>query len=154
MPIACQVAAESYATSCHEIFIRILELESQLENAQGRCDVLEKQLEYMRKTMQDQQQQQHNLSARSAGIPVSSRRADTISESSPRYSITTAQQLATHASPEHRSSRQQTASPPTYRNPHMTIVEETPALEKLNDLEREHLKLTASQNQTEVSYYI
>ena len=126
----------------------MIELENQLESAQSRCLTLEKQLENMRKMMQDQHQR--------SGVPRDQR--------TPRQSDTT---LAHHLKQGASQSKQPSPAikhsllpspvkePPSHSSTLVASrmlerVEESPALEKLNGLEREHVKLSLSQSQAEV----
>ena len=113
-----------------------LELECQFENAQSRAQILEKQLEYMRKMMQNQTTNTPRTRTENSSPVV----AD-----SPIYSVTTTQQLAN--SSVRMMSAPFTTTPEKHEN---TSAPKSPAMEKLNDLEMKHIKLTASQNLTEV----
>lgn len=121
--------------------ITIVELENQLESAQSRCLTLEKQLENMRKMMQGQHQQ--------SGVPRDQR--------TPRQSATTlSHHLKQGPSQSKRPSPSPVKEPPSHSSTLVASrmlerVEESPALEKLNGLEREHVKLSLSQSQAEVS---
>ena len=131
--------------------ITIVELENQLESAQSRCLTLEKQLENMRKMMQGQHQQ--------SGVPRDQR--------TPRQSATTlshhlkqgpSQSKRPSPSPaiKHSLMSSPVKEPPSHSSTLVASrmlerVEESPALEKLNGLEREHVKLSLSQSQAEVS---
>uniref|UniRef100_A0A7M5X133 Cep57 centrosome localisation domain-containing protein n=1 Tax=Clytia hemisphaerica TaxID=252671 RepID=A0A7M5X133_9CNID len=115
------------------------ELGNQLENAQHRCETLEKQLDYMRKMMQTQ-----TTTAGNTKPPLST-------PTTPNNRRTFHSPPATNDSAIlSRSPRQSTvvARSPT-RRIQLSAVQESPALEKLNGLEKEHLKLTASQSQAE-----
>ena len=129
----------------------IVELENQLESAQSRCLTLEMQLENMRKMMQGQHQQ--------SGVPRDQR--------TPRQSATTlshhlkqgpSQSKRPSPSPaiKHSLMSSPVKEPPSHSSTLVASrmlerVEESPALEKLNGLEREHVKLSLSQSQAEVS---
>ena len=102
----------------------LLELEQQLDHAQDKCHLLEKQLEHMRLMMQN-------------NIPPTS------SPSSKHSSYTS----HSYASPIQTSS---VHHGPTTRQP-IASKSHSPTLEKLNALEKEHQKLTESQTLYEVS---
>ncbi|XP_066912494.1 centrosomal protein of 57 kDa-like [Clytia hemisphaerica] len=113
------------------------ELGNQLENAQHRCETLEKQLDYMRKMMQTQ-----TTTAGNTKPPLST--------------PTTPNNRRTFHSPPATNDRailSDLHDNPLLLSParriQLSAVQESPALEKLNGLEKEHLKLTASQSQAE-----
>lgn len=109
------------------------ELENQLESAQVRCETLEKQLEYMRKVMVDKHHPYPNSS------PTITPRKHTQSTWSNNSTLNDIQQLRKDSPPPDAKTRTKTLKP----------VQESPALEKLNGLEKEHLKLSTSQSQAE-----
>ncbi|XP_057307543.1 centrosomal protein of 57 kDa-like [Hydractinia symbiolongicarpus] len=101
------------------------ELEEQLNHAQSKCHLLEKQLDVMRDMMYNQ---------RPIVPRITSSSLSPVTTSSPGYSVATSGEVSN--SPAQ-----------TYKSVPRPI--ESHAMTKLNDLEREHLKLTASQNVTE-----
>jgi len=118
-------------------------MESKLDKAQGRCEVLEKQLEHMRNIMLQNQSTSRSSPPTVFSTPPSLRRSFSIpppiSASPPKPSGTT-----------YYSTVQGVSPPKTSVNTCCSSIRgESPAIAKLNDLEREHLKLTASQSMTE-----
>lgn len=119
-------------------------MESKLDKAQGRCEVLEKQLEHMRNIMLQNQSTSRSSPPTVFSTPPSLRRSFSIpppiSASPPKPSGSA-----------YYSTVQGISPPKTSINTCCSSLKgESPAIAKLNDLEREHLKLTASQSMTEV----
>lgn len=106
--------------------ILFAELEEQLNHAQSKCHLLEKQLDVMRDMMHNQ---------RPIVPRITSSSLSPVTTTSPGYSVATIGEVSN--------------SPAQTCNSFPRPIE-SHAMTKLNDLEREHLKLTASQNVTEV----
>lgn len=118
-------------------FYILLELENQLDKAQSRCEVLEKQLESMRKTMR--------------GRPVSI--SDKLISGYPTIGPFS-KELPESQSTEVDGIGKQCSSKRFTFDCEPAIPINSPAMEKIIDLEKQHLRLTASQNITEVCYAV